>query len=82
MLRNWFLPKTLSEKSKWKRQFDDLVMKKEEERMRFFARVDKIVGVFGIPGSKLACRGREPEDSSAHCRLRIRTAHDLSLIHI
>ena len=47
MLRNWFLPKTLSEKSKWKRQFDDLVMKKEEERMRFFARVDKIVGVLG-----------------------------------
>ena len=54
MLCNWFLPKTLSEKSKWKRQFNELVMKKkEEERTRFFARVDKVVGVLGSLGIHL-----------------------------
>ena len=47
MLCDWFWPKTLSEKSKWKRQFNELVMEKKEEPMRFFARVDKIVGVLG-----------------------------------
>ena len=47
MLCNWFLPKPLSQTSKWKRQFDDLVMEKKEEPMRVFARVDKIVGVLG-----------------------------------
>ena len=50
MLCIGFLPKTLSEKSKWKRQFDDLVMEKKEEPMKFFARVDKIVGVLGSLG--------------------------------
>ena len=46
---DWFLPKTLSEKSKWKRQFNEMVMEKEEP-MRFFARVDKILGVLGSLG--------------------------------
>ena len=45
MLNDWFLPKTQAKKSKWKRQFNDLVMEKKEEPIRFFARVDKIVGV-------------------------------------
>ena len=43
MLCDWFLLKTLSEKSKWKRQFNELVIEKEE-MMRVFTRVDKIVG--------------------------------------
>ena len=43
----------MAEKSKWKRQFNDLVMEKKEERMRFFARVDKIVGVLGSLGVHL-----------------------------
>ena len=47
MLWNWSLPKTISEKSKWKRQLIELVMEKKEEPLRFFARVDKIVGVLG-----------------------------------
>ena len=50
MLNDWCLPKTLTEKSKRKRQFNDLVMEKEEEPMRFFAPVDKIVGVSGSLG--------------------------------
>ena len=45
MLCDWFLPKTFSKKSKWKRQFNVLVMEKEKP-MTFFARVDKIVGVW------------------------------------
>ena len=50
MLCDWFLPKTPAEKSKWKRQFNELVMEKKEEPMRFFARVDKVVGVLGSLG--------------------------------
>ena len=53
MLNDWFLPKTLADKSKWKRRFNDLVMEKKEEPMRFFARVDKIVGVLGSLGVHL-----------------------------
>ena len=53
MLNDWFLPKTLGEKSKWKRQFNDLVMEKKEEPLRVFARVDKIVGVLGSLGVHL-----------------------------
>ena len=55
MLCNWFLPrKTFSEKSKWKRLFDDQVMEKKEAPMIFFARVDKSVGVFVILGVYLS----------------------------
>ena len=50
---DWFLPKTLSEKSKWKRQFNELVMEKNAEPMRFCPRVDKIVGVLGSLGVHL-----------------------------
>ena len=50
MLNGWLLPETLAEKSKWKRRFNDLVMEKKEEPMKFFARVDKIVGVLGSLG--------------------------------
>ena len=46
ILNDWFLPKTLAEKSEWKRQINDLVMEKKEEPMRFFARVEIIVGVW------------------------------------
>ena len=53
MLNGWLLPKTLAEKSKWKRQFNDLVMEEKAEPMRFFARVDKIVGVLGSLGVHL-----------------------------
>ena len=45
MLNDWLLPKTLAERSKCKRQFNDLVMEKKEKPMRFFSRVDKIVRV-------------------------------------
>ena len=50
MLCNWFF----SEKSKWKRLFDDLVMEKKEAPMIFFARVDKSVGVLVILGVYLS----------------------------
>ena len=50
MLNDWSLPKALVETSKWKRQFNDLVMEKKEAPMRFFASVDKIVGVLGSLG--------------------------------
>ena len=53
MLKDWFLPQTLAEKSKCKRQFNDLVMEKKEEPMRYFARVNKIVGVLGSLGVHL-----------------------------
>ena len=53
MLSNWFLPKTLCEKFKRNRQFDGLVKGRREEPMRFFARVDKIVGVLGSLGVHL-----------------------------
>ena len=53
MLCDWFLPETLSEKSKWKRQFNELVMEKKEEPMKFFARVDKVVGVLGSLGAHM-----------------------------
>ncbi|CAM9850947.1 unnamed protein product, partial [Sphacelaria rigidula] len=49
-LLNWFVPKTLSEKSKWKRLFNELWMEKKEDPMKFFARVDKIVGVLAALG--------------------------------
>ena len=38
MLCNWFLPKTLSEKSKWKRFFNNLEMERKEGPMKFFER--------------------------------------------
>ena len=53
MLCDWFLPKAHSEKSKWKRQLNELVMDKKEKPMIFFARVDKIVGVLGSLGVHL-----------------------------
>ena len=53
MLCDWLLPKTLSEKSKWKRQFNELAMEKKEEPMKFFARVDKVVGVLGSLGAHM-----------------------------
>ena len=52
MLCDWFLWNTLSEMSKWKRQFNELVMEKEE-LVRFFARVDNIVGVLESLGVHL-----------------------------
>ena len=54
MLCDWFLPKTLSEKSKWKRQFNELVIEKKEKAMRFLARVNKIAGVLGSLGVHLS----------------------------
>lgn len=42
MLCNWHWPRTLFEKSKWKRSFNELGMKKGDP-VKFFARVDKIV---------------------------------------
>ena len=53
MLHDRFLPKTLAEKSKWKRHVNDLVMEKKKAPMRFFARVDKIVRVLGSLGVHL-----------------------------
>ena len=53
MLNDWFLPKTPVEKSKWKRQLNDLVMEKKGEPMKILARVDIIVGVLGSLGVHL-----------------------------
>lgn len=45
LLRDWFFPRTLLEKSKLKRLFNGTRMEKKEDPMRFSARVDKIVGI-------------------------------------
>ena len=50
MLCDWFLPRLLSERSKRKHQFIELVMEGSQEPIRFFARVDKIVGGLGSLG--------------------------------
>ena len=72
---DWFLPKTLSEKSKWKRQFNELVMEKEIFRA---CRQDQDYRCFGVPGSTLTCGGCEPKDRrGAYRRLRIRTTYDI-----
>ena len=53
MLCDWFLPRLLSERSKRKHQFIELVMEGSQEPIRFFARVDKIVGVLRSLGVHL-----------------------------
>ena len=77
MLCDWFLPKTLSEKSKWKRQFNELVMEKEEP-MIFFARVEKIFSVLGSMGVHLPVEDVNLKIvESTYRRLRIRTTYDI-----
>ena len=47
---NWFVPRTVSDKSKWERLSYELRMEKKEDPMNFCARVDAIVGVLASPG--------------------------------
>ena len=77
MLCDWLLTKTLSEASKWKSQFNDLAMDKNEEP-RFFAPVGKNFSILGSLGVRLPVEDvnlKIVED--AHCRPRIRTAYDV-----
>ena len=55
MLRDWFLPKSVATQVKWSDAFDAVQMEKGEEPMKFFSRVDKIVGTLaslGVPKSE------------------------------
>ena len=55
MLRDWFLPKSVATQVKWSDAFDAVQMEKGEEPMKFFSRVDKIVGtlaLLGVPKSE------------------------------
>ena len=42
---DWFLPKTMAEQVKWSVAFDSAKMENVEEPMKYFGRIDKIVGV-------------------------------------
>ena len=50
MLRDWFMPKTMTEQVKWLVAFDFAKMEKGEEPMKYFGRIDKIVGVLASLG--------------------------------
>ena len=50
MLCDWFMPKTMAEQVKWSVAFDSAKMAKGEELMKYFGRIDKIVGVFASLG--------------------------------
>ena len=45
MLRDWILPRSIATQVKWSDALDDVQMEKDEEPMRFFSRVDKVVGI-------------------------------------
>ena len=50
MLCDWFMPKTMAEQVKWSVAFDSAKMEKGEEPMKYFGRIDKIVGVLASLG--------------------------------
>ena len=50
MLCDWFMPKTMAEQVKWSVAFDSAKMEKGEEPIKYFGRIDKIVGVFASLG--------------------------------
>ena len=50
ILCDWFMPKTMAEQVKWSVAFDSAKMAKGEELMKYFGRIDKIVGVFASLG--------------------------------
>ena len=55
MLRDWFLPRSIATQVKWSDTFDDVKMKKGEEPMTFFSRVDMIANTLaslGVPKSE------------------------------
>ena len=45
MLRDWFLPTSIATHVKWPDAFDAEQIEKGQEQMKFFRRVDKIVGI-------------------------------------
>ena len=54
MLCDWFQPRSIATQIKWSDSFDAVKMEKGEEPMKFFGRVDKIVGILtslGVPKS-------------------------------
>ena len=50
MLCYWFMPKTIAGQVKWSVAFDSARMEKGEEPMKYFGRIDKIVGVLALLG--------------------------------
>ena len=50
MLCDWFMPKTMAEQVKCSVAFDSAKMEKREEPMKYFGRIDKIVGVLASLG--------------------------------
>ncbi|CAN0395471.1 unnamed protein product, partial [Laminaria digitata] len=50
MLKDWFMPQTMANQVKWSDAFDAIRMEKGEEPMKFFSRVDKVVGVLASLG--------------------------------
>ena len=50
MLCDWCMPKTMAEQVKWSVAFDSAKMEKGEEPMKYFSRVDEIVGVLASLG--------------------------------
>ena len=56
MLRDWFLPKSVATQVKRSDAFDAVQMEKGEEPMKFFSRVDKIVGTLLL---RLVCRNQK-----------------------
>ena len=50
MLCDCFMPKTMAEQVKWSVAFDSAKMEKGEEPMKYFGRIDKIVGVLASLG--------------------------------
>ena len=50
MLRDWFLPRSIATQVKWSDAFDAVKMENGEEPMKFFSRVDKIVGTLSSLG--------------------------------
>ena len=47
---DWFMPKTMAEQVKWSVVLDSAKMEKGEEPMKYFGRIDKIVGVLASLG--------------------------------
>ena len=47
---DWFMSKTMAEQVKWSVAFESTKMEKGEEPMKYFGRIDKIVGVLASLG--------------------------------
>ncbi|CAN0405489.1 unnamed protein product, partial [Laminaria digitata] len=57
MLKDWLMPQTMADQVKWSDAFDAIRMEKGEEPMKFFSRVDKVVGVLASLGVEKSVGG-------------------------